>query len=141
MALNIGKFSVNNPVLVNILMVTFIILGVFSLSRLPQEQFSEVPFYWVNIVVPYPGVSAEDVEKTVTVKIEDEFDDIDNLKQIVSVSQEGLSVVRVEFDDGISDREFDRLFQDAQTRFTNVELPEGTLQASLDDFSASDFLR
>lgn len=140
MALNIGKFSVNNPVLVNILMVTFIILGVFSISRLPQEQFSEVPFYWVNIVVPYPGVAAEDVEKTVTVKIEEEFDDIDNLKQIVSVSQEGLSVVRVEFDDGISDREFDRLFQDARTRFTNVKLPEGTLQATLDDFSASDFL-
>jgi multidrug efflux pump subunit AcrB len=138
--MNIGKFSVNNSVLVNILMVVILFLGVFSVTRLPREQFSEVPFYWVNIIVPYPGVSAADVEKTVTIKIEDEYDDIDKLKQIVSESKEGLSVVRVEFDDGISDDEFERLFQEAQTRFNKVSLPDGTLQPLIDDFSASDFL-
>jgi multidrug efflux pump subunit AcrB len=138
--MNIGKFSVNNSVLVNILMVVILFLGVFSITRLPREQFSEVPFYWVNIIVPYPGVSAADVEKTVTIKIEDEYDDIDKLKQIVSESKEGLSVVRVEFDDGISDDEFERLFQEAQTRFNKVSLPDGTLQPLIDDFSASDFL-
>ncbi len=138
--MNIGKFSVNNSVLVNILMIVILFLGIFSITRLPQEQFSEVPFYWVNIIVPYPGVSAADVEKTVTIKIEDAYDDIDKLKQIVSESKEGLSVVRVEFDDGISNDEFERLFQEAQTRFNKVELPEGILQPLIDDFSASDFL-
>lgn len=138
--MNIGKFSVNNSVLVNILMVVILFLGIFSVVRLPQEQFSEVPFYWVNIIVPYPGVSASDVEKTVTIKIEEAYDDIDKLKQVVSESKEGLSVVRVEFDDGISDDEFERLFQEAQTRFNKVELPDGTLQPLIDDFSASDFL-
>lgn len=138
--MNLGKFSVNNSVLVNILMIVILFLGVFSVSRLPREQFSEVPFYWVNIIVPYPGVSASDIEKTVTIKIEDQYDDIDSLKQIVSESTEGLSVVRVEFDDGISDDEFERLFQEAQTRFNKVDLPDGTLQSIIDDFSASDFL-
>jgi multidrug efflux pump subunit AcrB len=65
----------------------------------------------VNIIVPYPGVSAEDIEQTVTIPVENEFQGIDRLKQIQSVTTEGLSVVRVEFDDGISNDEFDRLFQ------------------------------
>lgn len=138
--MSIGSFSVRNPVLINILMATLLILGVFSVVRLPKEQFSEVPFYWANIVVPYPGVSAEDVEETVTVPIENQYRDIENLKQIQSVTSEGLSLVRVEFDDGISGREFDTLFQEVQTRFAKVNLPEGTLSAEIDDFSAADFL-
>ncbi|MFW5710525.1 MAG: efflux RND transporter permease subunit [bacterium] len=138
--MSIGSFSVRNPVLINILMVTLLVLGVFSVVRLPKEQFSEVPFFWANIIVPYPGVSAEDVEETVTVPVENQYRDIENLKRIQSVTSEGLSVVRIEFDDGISEREFDKLFQEVQTRFSKVDLPDGTLQEEIDDFSAADFL-
>lgn len=138
--MSIGSFSVKNGVLVNILMVSILVLGYLSLSRLPQEQFSEVPFFWVNILVPYPGVAAEDIEQTVTIKIENEMKGLDKLKEINSTTSEGLAVVRVEFDDGISNEEFDRLFQETRTRFSNVELPEGTLNPVIDDFSAADFL-
>jgi multidrug efflux pump subunit AcrB len=93
--MSIGSFSVKNSVLVNILMAVIFVLGYFSLLRLPQEQFSEVPFFWVNIVVPYPGAGAEDIEKSVTVKIENEMKGLDKLKEINSVTSEGLSVVRV----------------------------------------------
>lgn len=136
----IGKFSVTKPVLINILMVTVLALGLFSLIRLPQEQFAEVPFYWVNVIVPYPGVAAEDIESSVTIPVENAFQGMDRLKQISSTTSEGLSVVRVEFDDGIDDQLFKALYQDAQTRFSQVTLPEGTLPAILDDFSSSDFL-
>lgn len=138
--MNIGKFSVRNPVLVNISIVALLVLGGLSLGRLPREQFSEVPFFWVNVIVPYPGVSAEDIEQAVTVPVENEMQGIDSLSQIQSVTSEGLSVVRVEFEDGISNDEFDRLYQDVRTRFARVELPEGTLQAAVDDFSSTDFL-
>ncbi|MGC9313294.1 MAG: efflux RND transporter permease subunit, partial [Sediminispirochaetaceae bacterium] len=83
--MNVGSFSVRNPVLINILMVTILLLGAFSIQRLPKEQFAEVPFYWANIIVPYPGVAAEDVEETVTVPIENQYSDIDKLKRIQSV--------------------------------------------------------
>nr|WP_321303784.1 efflux RND transporter permease subunit [uncultured Sphaerochaeta sp.] len=136
----IGRFSVTKPVLVNILMITVLALGVFSLLTLPQEQFAEVPFYWVNVIVPYPGVSAQDMESSVTIPVENAFAGMDRLKQISSTTSEGLSVVRVEFDDGIDDTLFRSLYQDAQTRFSQVRLPEGALQPLLDDFSSSDFL-
>ncbi|MDC7240368.1 MAG: efflux RND transporter permease subunit, partial [Spirochaetales bacterium] len=138
--MNIGRFSVNNPVLLNILMVTLLVLGGLSLSRMPREQFAEVPFYWVSIAVPWPGVSAEDVEKLVTIPIENEMQGLDDLDQIQSLSSEGLSAVRVEFDSGISGDQFDKLFQDVRTRFSRVALPEGTLDAAVDDFSSNDFL-
>jgi len=138
--MSVGSLSVRNPVLINILMVTLLVLGLFSVIRLPKEQFAEVPFYWVNITVPYPGVSAEDVEEAVTVEIEREMESLDELKRIQSVTREGLSLVRVEFDDGISNEKFERLYQEVQTRFSNVSLPDGTLDARLDDFSAADFL-
>ncbi|AHC16030.1 efflux RND transporter permease subunit [Salinispira pacifica] len=135
----IGALSVKNPVLVNILMFTVIALGAFSMLQLPQEQFAEVPFYWVNIIVPYPGVSAEDLETIVTIPVENEFQGIDNLKTISSTTSEGLSVVRVEFDDGISQQRFETLFQDSQTRFNRVDLPDGILNPVVDDFSSADF--
>ncbi len=137
---SIGRFSVSKPVLVNILMITVLTLGLLSLARLPQEQFAEVPFFWVNVIVPYPGVGAEDLESSVTIPIENAFQGIDKLKKISSTTSEGLSVVRVEFDDGISKQEFKSLYQDAQTRFSQVSLPDGSLTPIVDDFSSADFL-
>ncbi|MFW5683385.1 MAG: efflux RND transporter permease subunit [Spirochaetota bacterium] len=138
--MNIAKLSVKNPVLVNILMFAVLALGAFSLTRLPQEQFSEVPLFFVNIIVPYPGVSAEDVEQSVTVPIEREMGGIENLETIRSETSEGLTIVTLEFDDGLANDEFARSFQEVQNRFTNVDLPSGTLQATIDDFSSNDFL-
>jgi multidrug efflux pump subunit AcrB len=80
------------------------------------------------------------MEASVTIPVENAFQGMDRLKQISSTTSEGLSVVRVEFDDGIDDQLFKALFQDAQTRFSQVTLPDGTLPAILDDFSSSDFL-
>ncbi len=138
--MSIGRFSVSNPVLVNILMVVILALGAVSVSRLPQEQFAEVPFYFVNITVPYPGVSAEDIERSVTVKVENEMSGLENLDQISSVSVEGLSQVLIQFDQGIDRPEFERLFQEIQNRFANVELPDDVLQESIEEFSSTDFI-
>jgi multidrug efflux pump subunit AcrB len=121
-------------------MITLLALGVFSILRLPQEQFAEVPFFWVNVIVPYPGTSAQDIESTVTIPVENAFQGMNQLKKISSTTSEGLSVVRVEFNDGISNAEFQTLFQDAQTRFSQVDLPEGILSPIVDDFSSADFL-
>ncbi|MFP4151812.1 MAG: efflux RND transporter permease subunit [Alkalispirochaeta sp.] len=138
--MTLGSFSVRNPVLLNITMTLILVVGVFSLGRLPREQFAEIPFYYVNIIVPYPGVSAEDIEQSVTVKVENEMAGLSMLDEIQSVTTEGLSRVTLQFDQGLSDEEFQDLFQEVRNRFTNLDLPDGTLQATIDDFSTNDFL-
>lgn len=138
--MNLPKFSTENTVLLSIVLITVLALGAFSIARMPQEQFSEVPFFWVNVVVPFPGATAEDIERSVTIKVEQAMQGLRSLKQIQSVTSDGLSVTRVEFDDGISNDEFERLFQDVRTRVSQLDFPEGALQATANDFSSNDFL-
>jgi multidrug efflux pump subunit AcrB len=121
-------------------MVAIIALGTFSFIRLPRELMSDVAFSWVFIAVPYPGVSAEEIEKNVTLKIEEEIADVDRLKRISSITRDGVSFVQVEFDDGVSKSEFARLYQDVRVEFDKVQLPEGTYDPWIDDFSTSDFM-
>ena len=138
--MSLARFSVKNPVLVNVVMIALLLLGAFSLTRLPREQFSEVPLFFINVIVPYPGVSAEDVEQSVTIPVEAEMQGIDGLEAVRSSTSEGLSVVTLEFDDGLSNEEFARALQEVQSRFGNVSLPSGVLQEEIDDFSSNDFL-
>ncbi|TVQ99642.1 MAG: efflux RND transporter permease subunit [Spirochaetaceae bacterium] len=138
--MNLGKFSVGNPVLINILMVLILVFGFFSVSRLPQEQFSDVPFFFVNIAVPFPGVSAADIERTVTVRVENAMQGVDRIDRIRSVTTEGLSRVTLEFDQGISRSDFDRLFQEVRNRFNAIDLPDGVLQESISEFTSNDFV-
>lgn len=138
--MNIGRFSVRNPVFLNILMVSLLALGGLSLSRMPREQFSEVPFYWAIITVPFPGASAEDVENLLTVPIENEMQGMDRMEALRSVSEEGFATVRVEFESNLDSDEFERLFQDVRTRFFKVALPDGAGDGEVNDFSSGDFL-
>ncbi|WP_028972792.1 efflux RND transporter permease subunit [Spirochaeta cellobiosiphila] len=138
--MSFGKFSVKNPVFINILMVCLLILGGLSLVNLPRQQYADVPFYWVNITVPYPGVAAEDVERSVTIPIENAFNNMKKVDEVESATSEGFSLVRVKMENGISKAEFERLYQEVQTRFNKVNLPSGVLEGELSDFSTSDFL-
>ena len=65
---------------------------------------------------------------------------LESLDEIQSVTSEGLSRVTLQFDQGLNDNEFESLFQEVQNRFTNLDLPDGTLRATIDDFSTNDFL-
>ena len=137
--MTLGDISVRNPVLVNILTILILVLGLFSAGRLPQEQFSEVPFFFINVTVPYPGVSAEDIEETVTAKVENEMQGLDRLSTYQSQTQDGLAAISLQFEDDITQREFDRVFQDAQNRFESLDLPDGIGQGSVSEFSSNDF--
>jgi len=138
--MSISRFSVNNGVFLNILMIAVILFGFFSASRMPREQYDEVPFFFVNISVPYPGAGAEDVERQVSIPIENEMQSLDEVKQISSLSSEGFSFVQVQFNDGITPARFDKLFSDVRTNFSRASLPDGVLDETIDDFSSTDFL-
>ncbi len=137
--MKIGHFSVNNPVLINIIMFALLVMGAITLSRIPRELFAEVPFYFVVIQVPWPGVSAREVEQQLTIPIEDEMQGLDDLDSVTSFSSEGISIVSIRFNDGISRNRFDKLTIDVNTRFSRVSLPDDTVDPSVSTFSSNDF--
>jgi len=138
--MSFGKFSVNNSVFLNILMVTVFVLGAVSLIQLPKEAMAEISYNWGIVMVYYPGVSASDIEKSVTAKIENGISDVKKIKKIISLTQEGMAYMMIEFDDGMSDDEFRIRFSDMQKKITKIQLPDGVIDPYVTEVSISEFM-
>lgn len=92
------RISISNPVLATMMMMAFVVLGLFSYQRLAVDQFPDVNFPVVVVQTEYPGAAPEIVESDVTRKIEEQVNTISGINKISSRSYEGASVVIVEFD-------------------------------------------
>ena len=92
------RVSISNPVFAIMMMAALLVLGLFSYSRLPVEQFPDVSFPVVLVQTEYPGASPESVEEEVTRRVEESVNTISGIKTLSSRSYEGLSVVIIEFD-------------------------------------------
>jgi hydrophobic/amphiphilic exporter-1 (mainly G- bacteria), HAE1 family len=91
------RVSIANPVMATMVMLAFIVLGLFSYQRLAIDQFPNVDFPTVVIAMDYPGASPEIVEAEVTKKVEEAVNTIAGINSLFSRSYEGTSVVIVEF--------------------------------------------
>ncbi|MDQ6684144.1 MAG: efflux RND transporter permease subunit, partial [Pseudomonadota bacterium] len=91
------RVSIGNPVLATMVMLAFVVLGVFSYQRLSVDQFPNIDFPTVVIVMDYPGASPEIVEAEVTKKVEEAVNTVAGISTLSSRSYEGTSVVIVEF--------------------------------------------
>ncbi len=91
------RVSIHNPVLATMLMLAFVVLGLFSYQRLKVDQFPNLDFPTVVVQIDYPGASPEIVENEVTRKVEEAVNTIAGISQLFSRSYEGTSVVIVQF--------------------------------------------
>ncbi|MEX8194166.1 efflux RND transporter permease subunit [Comamonas guangdongensis] len=98
------RISLRNPVLATMLMLAFVVLGVFSYQRLKVDQFPNIEFPVVVVTVEYPGASPEIVESEVTKKIEESVNSVAGINALTSRSYEGTSVVVIEFQLNIDGR-------------------------------------
>jgi hydrophobic/amphiphilic exporter-1 (mainly G- bacteria), HAE1 family len=92
------RISIGNPVLATMMMLAFVVLGLFSYQRLRVDQFPDVTFPVVVVQTDYPGASPETVESDITRKVEESVNTINGIKNLFSRSYEGSSVVIIEFD-------------------------------------------
>ncbi len=91
------KISLKNPVFATMVMLAFVVLGLFSYQRLKIDQFPNIDFPVVVITTEYPGASPEIVESEVSKKIEEGVNSIAGINALTSRSYEGMSVVVIEF--------------------------------------------
>lgn len=92
----ISDTSIKRPVFATMVIMSFMVLGVVSMSRLGIDLFPEVNFPFVNVTVVYPGAGPEEVETLVTKPIEDVVAGINGVKRVISTSTEGMSRVGIE---------------------------------------------
>ena len=91
------RISLKNPVFATMLMLAFVVLGLFSYQRLQIDQFPNIDFPVVVVTTEYPGASPEIVESEVSKKIEEGVNSIAGISALTSRSYEGMSVVVIEF--------------------------------------------
>ena len=91
------QVSLRNPVFATMVMVAFVVLGLFSFQRLQIDQFPNIDFPVVVVTTEYPGASPEIVESELTKKVEEAVNAVAGVNTLSSRSYEGQSVVIVEF--------------------------------------------
>lgn len=92
------RISIGNPVLATMMMLAFVVLGLFSYQRLRVDQFPDITFPVVVIQTDYPGAAPETIESDITRKVEEAVNTINGISALTSRSYEGSSVVIMEFD-------------------------------------------
>ena len=92
----ISDTAIKRPVFATMVIMSFMVLGVVSMTRLGIDLFPEVNFPFVNVTVIYPGAGPEEVESLVTRPIEDAVAGINGVKKVVSTSTEGIANIGVE---------------------------------------------
>lgn len=134
------RFFINRPMLINIIVLMVIGLGIKSVSEIRKEGFPEISMNKVIINTVYPGSSAGDVELNVTVPIEDELEEVEGIKEVLSVSEEGVSRIEVQADDNASPEEFRKLYNDIESALASIEdLPDDIEgKPSINEFTSSD---
>ncbi|MEW8210317.1 MAG: efflux RND transporter permease subunit, partial [Candidatus Thiodiazotropha taylori] len=93
-------FSIRNPLIVNLLLVIILMAGLVSWYAMPQEMFPVVEQDKVSIKTIFEGASPEEVERQITLPIEQELDGLADIDVISSTSNESLSNILIELKSG-----------------------------------------
>jgi len=119
---SIIHFSLRHRYFVFFLTAVLAVIGFISYRNTPIETFPDVTNTQVIIITQWPGRSAEEVEKFVTVPLETALTSVQKKSNLRTTSAFGLSYIRIIFDDDVDDA-FGR--QQVLSRLGNVDLPEG----------------
>ncbi len=119
---NIIAFSLQNYYFILFATALLLIAGVITFKNMPIEAFPDVTNTEISVITQWPGRSAEEVEKFVTIPIEIALNPVQSKTSLRSTSIFGLSSIKLVFDDGVVDK-------DARAQVTNLlanaDLPEG----------------
>jgi cobalt-zinc-cadmium resistance protein CzcA len=119
---NIIHFSLMHRYLVFFLTGILVVLGIWSYKETPIETFPDVTNTQIIIITQWPGRSAEEVEKFITIPMETVLNSVQKKSNLRTTSSFGLSYIRLIFDDDVDDA-FAR--QQVMSRLGGADLPDG----------------
>ena len=127
--------SVKRPVTTILIFVAVVIIGLFSLQKLPIDLYPDIETNTIMVMTSYQGASAEDIEQNVTRPLENTLNSVEHLKHITSNSKENISIVTLEFEYGY---DIDVLTNDVRDKLNMVSsmLPDDVNTPILFKFSS-----
>jgi multidrug efflux pump subunit AcrB len=134
----ITDVAIKNRTTIAVLGLIILVLGASSYLTLPREAFPDIPIPHILVNTVYEGVSPADMETSVTMKIEKELNGVRGVKQIMSSSAEGVSMIDVEF---TPDVPTDVALQRVRDRvdLARGELPDDVLEPVIKEINLAEF--
>ena len=117
-----AKFSVKNPLLIITVALLTLVGGYYAFKKLPVDAFPDITPTMVQIFTETHGLAPEEVEKFVTYPLETGMNGLPSLKKIRSISNYGLSLINLYFEDG-TDPYFARQVVSERLREVSREIP------------------
>ena len=93
--MNISDISIKRPTIPLVLLIITLLVGVFLGTKLKYELIPDINAPVVVVTTVYPGAGASDIEKTVTIPLEDALAQVEGIDEVISASMEGVSSVRI----------------------------------------------
>lgn len=119
----IVQFSIDHPLLVNLLTLFVALAGLLAWMRVHREAFPNVSYDRVLVRTSYPGSDPASVEKLITIPLERELKSVSDIKETRSISLQGMSVIVIELESFTKNT--DRVVNEIQRALDRVEdLPE-----------------
>ncbi len=113
-----AKFSVKRPLTVFVVVLAVVVLGIVAYLRMTPDLLPNMDFPYVVIVTADPGASPEAVEEEITRPMEQSMATLDQIKEVTSTSQNSVSMVMLEFEDGVN---MDTISVDIQQKISVLE--------------------
>lgn len=132
--MSIYRKAVNNPVTTALVFVALALFGVYSLINISIDRFPKFDANVILVMSSYPGASAEDIENNLSKLLENSLNGVSDLKNITSNSKENISIVALEFNEGV---DIDVATNDVRDKLdaVNSQLPDGASMPMIFKFS------
>ncbi|MEW4489050.1 efflux RND transporter permease subunit [Thalassoglobus sp. JC818] len=128
--MSLPKFSVENPVFVNMMMIVTLVAGFGFALTLVREMFPESRPNKISITAIYPATQPEELERAVTIKVEEAVRDVDGIEKINSTVSEGMSLTTLTLYNSVKD--VDVVMQEVKNEVDSLQdLPDDLEKISI----------
>ena len=115
------EFFAKNHLISNLFVLSVLVAGIISWFDMRKEEYPDFAFDIVSISAAFPGAAPSEVEKAITLPLEQELSDLENIQRIESTSKRGSSTIRIELARGIGNVEM--AVSEIRNRVLAVQLP------------------
>ena len=135
--MSLAEFSVNRPVTTIMIIISVVTLGLISYTKLPLMFLPDMSYPSLNVSVPYPSSSPEEVERLISRPLEDAFGTLSNMTSMESTSSSDNARIRIEFETGT---DMDIRAMEVRDRIDQVrgELPDDVERIRIRRWNPSD---
>ena len=131
---SIPRFSIKRPVCVFICVLSLIVFGASSVFRMPLESTPEIEMPVLMIMTPYYGASPEEIDRSVTDRVETALATISEVDSTTSMSSENMGITVLQFYYGV---DIDKKYQDVTSALAMIQLPDDAQDPTIIEMNMS----